>query len=205
VIRIEKSGLLKNILLMMGVICVLGVSFVLGLFTGWKLSSPERNEEMPPLRRTAPQKQYTPPPTPIFIIPHKSTPSLQATPSQTKPQIVQTKPQTAKPFVPPKPEISITPTNIPQPPKAITTPPPTSEEAPAESPKKLYKVTIGPMDEEQAKKTQEAVRNQGKEAMLVPADGKYKLQVGAFLQKENAQQLADELKKAGYNPVVEEK
>jgi len=61
------------------------------------------------------------------------------------------------------------------------------------------------MDEEQAKKTQEALRNQGKEAMLVPADGKYKLQVGAFIQKENAQQLADELKKAGYNPVVEEK
>jgi len=61
------------------------------------------------------------------------------------------------------------------------------------------------MDEEQAKKTQEELRNQGKEAILVPLDGKYKLQIGAFIQKENAQQLADELKKAGYNPVLEEK
>ncbi|MBC7329779.1 SPOR domain-containing protein [bacterium] len=201
-ISIEKSGLLKNILLVMGVICVLGVSFVLGLFTGWKLSSSERYEEryeeMPPLRRTVPQKQYTPPSTPIFIIPHKTTPSLQATPSQTKPRI-------QKPSVPPKPEISITPTNIPQPPKAVTTPPPTSEEAPVESPKKLYKVTIGPMDEEQAKKTQEELKNQGKEAILVPSNGKYKLQIGAFIQKENAQNLVDELKKSGYNAVLEEK
>lgn len=193
VISIEKSGLLKNILLMMGVICVLGVSFVLGLFTGWKLSSPQRYEETPPLRRTVPQKQYTPPPTPILIIPHKATPPPQ------------TKPRTAKPAVQPKAEVSITPTNIPQPPKAVTTPPPTSEETPTESPKKLYKVTLGPMDEEQARKTQEELRNQGKEAILVPADGKYKLQIGAFIQKENAQQLVDELKKAGYNPLLEEK
>lgn len=196
-ISIEKSGLLKNILLMMGVICILGVSFVLGLFTGWKLSSPQRYEEIPPVKGTVPQKQYTPPPTPILIIPHKTSPPSQP-PSPPKPR-------KTTPSGPSKPEISITPTNIPQPPKAVTTPPPTKEETPTESPKKLYKVTIGPMDEEQAKKTQEELRNQGKEAILVPLDGKYKLQIGAFIQKENAQQLADELKKAGYNPVLEEK
>jgi cell division septation protein DedD len=193
VIRIEKTDFLKNILLTMGVICLLGASFVLGFFTGWKISSPQRYEEMPPLRRTFPQKQYTPPQTPILIIPHRATPPPQP------------KTRRAKPPFQPKAEVSITPTNIAQPPKAVTTPPPTSEEIPPESSKKLYKVTLGPMDEEEAKKTKEELSKQGKEAILVPADGKYKLQVGAFIQKENAQQLADELKKAGYNPLLEEK
>lgn len=61
------------------------------------------------------------------------------------------------------------------------------------------------MGEEEAKKLQENFAKEGKQAFLVPSNGKYKLQMGAFIQKENAQQLVDELKKAGYNPIIEEK
>ncbi|MGB9877574.1 MAG: SPOR domain-containing protein [bacterium] len=192
-ISIEKSGLLKNILLTMGVFIVLASSFVLGLFTGWKLSSPRGYEEAPPRNRPIPQRQFNPPSSPILIIPHKPSPPPQPKQSVTKPQ--------------PKPkiEVTITPTNVPQPPKAITTPPPTNEASTQETPQKLYKVTIGPFEEQEAKKIQDELTKQGKEAILVPVGNKYKLQLGAFSQKENAQQLVDELRKSGYNPLIEEK
>lgn len=61
------------------------------------------------------------------------------------------------------------------------------------------------MEEEAAKKLQEDLAKEGKQAILVPLNGKYKVQLGAFSKKENAQELVNELKKAGYNPTIEEK
>lgn len=176
---------------------MLGIVFVLGLFTGWKLTSSQRAEEPMPstYKREVPSPKTTAPSTPIFIIPHRPT---STPPAPTKPKAA--KPQSQQ-------EISITPSNVVSPPQAVTTPPP-QETRPKETPSeegKLFRVTIGPLDEEEAKKQQENFAKEGKQAFLVPANGKYKLQLGAFIHKENAQQLADELRRAGYNPSVEER
>ncbi len=159
-----------------------GVSFVFGLLTGWKLTSPSRGEETIPPTYNRERSPSPPPSTPIIIIPHRPTP----TPS------VPIKPKATKPS--PPPEISITPSNISTPPQT----PPQAEQ-------RLFRVTIGPMEEQEAKKLQENLAKEGRQTFLIPADGKYKLQLGAFVKKENAEQLADELKGAGYNPVIEER
>jgi len=121
----------------------------------------------------------------------------------------------------PQPEVSIT-SNIPSPPRTVTTPSqetpsketPPKEIAPEETQpqetasqgeEKLFRVIIGPVGEEEAKKLKENLDKEGKQAILVPTDGKYKLQLGAFSQKENAQQLVDELKQSGYNPAIEQR
>lgn len=201
-------GFFKNVLLVSAVVIVLGIMFVFGLFTGWKLTSRQGAEETIPstYQRQTPSAKPAIPSTPIIIIPHRPTtaPSVPSKPKITKPQ--------------PQPEISITPSNITppapttsvssgsaetHPPEARPQPTPSGEQKPGEQ--KLFKVTIGPMGEEEAKKLQENFAKEGKQAFLVPSNGKYKLQMGAFIQKENAQQLVDELKKAGYNPIIEEK
>lgn len=190
---------------------MLGIFFLLGIYTGWRLTGQSREGNLPP---STYKKEIPPsiPSTPILIIPHRTAPSTP--PPTTTPQISK-KPKITKPLN--QPEISITPSNAPTPPTTVTTPPPqtaqppqtnlTKETAPQPSPKeqKLYKVTIGPLSEDEAKKMQEKLSKEGKQAFLVPADGKFKLQLGAFLQRENAQQLVEQLKGEGYNPTIEEK
>ncbi|MBC7328274.1 SPOR domain-containing protein [bacterium] len=204
-------------MLTIGVLIVVGISFSLGLFTGWRFARPQGEEIQLPTSRpsTTTAQPYKPnttttqpvPPTPIFIIPNRPSP-----PQPQKPRTVKTQPE-----IPIKPSTNSEPTNIP-------TTPPTQTQNPSETTQKetttketttngkspgveqkLFKVTIGPLDEEKAKKLQDEFNKEGKQAILVPTNGKFKLQLGAFLQKENAQQLADELKSKGYNPSIEER
>ncbi len=79
------------------------------------------------------------------------------------------------------------------------------EERPQQGVSKMFRVMIGPMGEEEAKKLREKLKEEGKEAILIPTERGYKLQMGAFLQRENAEVLVNELKKQGYSPFLEER
>jgi cell division septation protein DedD len=190
----QNAGCLKNLLFV--VICAVVVlgSFWLSYLVGAQFLLPNKNPSFSVTKGVNKLKQLKN----TLMNSQDIVKDEKAFTSYAKPPVPQT-------IVPP--EVQYTPA---APPKPIETPPPKPTTKPAAKPQQpaatigtMYRVVVGSFDTKQeAQDVAENIRADGFPVYMYTADGKYRLQIGAFKSKALATSLMTKATEYGYNAFI---